>query len=114
MKQVSEISRGVKRLAREFNVPVVVLAQLNREMEKDSRKPLLSDLRDSGSIEQDADVVLFPVPQSGQEEQADVIDIDLIIAKQRSGPRGKVPLTFFKRFAKFTEPDRQGGKAKSA
>jgi replicative DNA helicase len=92
-EQVSEISRGVKRMAREFNVPVVVLAQLNREMEKDSRKPLLSDLRDSGSIEQDADIVLFPIPQSGQEEQADVIDVDLLIAKQRNGPRGKGTFT---------------------
>jgi replicative DNA helicase len=103
-EQVSEISRGMKRLAREFNVPVVVLAQLNREMEKDSRKPLLSDLRDSGSIEQDADIVLFPAKQSGQEEQADAIAIDLIIAKQRNGPRGKVALTFLKRYAKFIEP----------
>jgi replicative DNA helicase len=105
-EQVSEISRGVKRLAREFNLPVVVLAQLNREMEKDSRKPLLSDLRDSGSIEQDADIVLFPARRDGQDEQADAVDVDLIIAKQRNGPRGLVPLTFLKRFAKFIEKAR--------
>jgi replicative DNA helicase len=105
-EQVSEISRGMKRLAREFNVPVVVLAQLNREMEKDSRKPLLSDLRDSGSIEQDADIVLFPAKQGSQEEQADAIAIDLIIAKQRNGPRGIVALTFLKRYAKFVEQHR--------
>lgn len=105
-EQVSEISRGVKRLAREFKVPVVVLAQLNREMEKDSRRPLLSDLRDSGSIEQDADIVLFPAKQRDQDEQGDAIAIDLIIAKQRNGPQGTVPLTFLKRYAKFIEPIR--------
>jgi replicative DNA helicase len=102
-EQISEISRGVKRLAREFNIPVVVLAQLNRESEKESRKPRLSDLRDSGSIEQDADIILMPSPQSGQDPQADTLVIDLIIAKQRNGPRCTVPLVFLKRYAKFVE-----------
>ena len=102
-EQVSEISRGVKRLAREFNVPVVVLAQLNREIEKDGRKPRPSDLRDSGSIEQDADVILMPARQDGQEEHPDSFLIDLNIAKQRNGPVGKVPLKFLKRYAKFIE-----------
>jgi replicative DNA helicase len=105
-EQVSEISRGVKRLAREFNVPVVVLAQLNRESEKDSRAPRPSDLRDSGSIEQDADVVLMPNRRDGQDEHADAAAVDLIIAKQRNGPRGSVQLQFQKRFAKFTEVSR--------
>jgi replicative DNA helicase len=103
-EQVSEISRGIKRLAREFNVPVVVLAQLNREMEKDSRQPRPSDLRDSGSIEQDADIVLMPAKQGDQDEHADALMIDLIIAKQRNGPLAKVPLKFLKRYAKFIEP----------
>jgi replicative DNA helicase len=103
-EQVSEISRGMKRLAREFSLPLVVLAQLNRESEKESRKPRLSDLRDSGSIEQDADVILLPALQ-GQNEQTDPLAIELIIAKQRNGPRGIVPLKFLRRFAKFVEPD---------
>ena len=107
-EQVSEISRGVKRLAREFNVPVVVLAQLNRESEKGARKPQLSDLRDSGSIEQDADIVLLPVRQDGQDEHADVLGIDLLIAKQRNGPLGRVPLKFLKRYAKFIELSAEG------
>jgi len=102
-EQISEISRGIKRLAREFNIPVVVLAQLNRESEKEARKPRLSDLRDSGSIEQDADIILMPSLQSGQDPQADTWAIDLIIAKQRNGPRCTVPLVFLKRFAKFVE-----------
>ena len=89
-EQVSDISRGVKRLAREFKVPAVVLAQLNREIEKDSRKPRPSDLRDSGSIEQDADIILMPARQEGQDEHSDVLLVDLIIAKQRIGPLGKV------------------------
>jgi replicative DNA helicase len=108
-EQVSEISRGIKRLAREFNVPVVVLAQLNREMEKDARKPRPSDLRDSGSIEQDADVILMPARQEGQDDQSDAFLIDLIIAKQRNGPLGRVPLKFLKRYAKFIEPPTREG-----
>jgi replicative DNA helicase len=104
-EQVSEISRGLKRLARESAVPVVILAQLNRESEKDSRAPRLSDLRDSGGIEQDADIVLLPTLRSGQDEQADAIEIELLIAKQRNGPRCFVRLTFLRRFAKFVQPD---------
>jgi replicative DNA helicase len=91
-------------LAREFNIPVVVLAQLNREMEKEGRRPRLSDLRDSGSIEQDADVILMPAKQGDQDEHTDTLLIDLIIAKQRNGPLGRVPLKFLKRYAKFSEP----------
>jgi replicative DNA helicase len=102
-EQVSEISRGVKRMAREFNVPVVVLAQLNRESEKDARRPRLSDLRDSGSIEQDADICLFPSRESNQDEYADVIAMWLNIEKQRNGPLGRVSMDFYRRFAKFVE-----------
>jgi replicative DNA helicase len=103
-EQVSEISRGMKRLAREFNAPVLVLAQLNRESEKGARKPQLSDLRDSGSIEQDADLVLLPIRQDGQDEIAEILGIDLTIAKQRNGPLGRVPLNFMRRYAKFSDP----------
>ncbi|HEY6343626.1 MAG TPA: replicative DNA helicase [Bryobacteraceae bacterium] len=103
-EQVSEISRGVKRLAREFNIPVLVLAQLNRESEKDARPPRLSDLRDSGSIEQDGDLILLPHRKDSKGYYSDVIGVDLIIAKQRNGPLGRVPLDFYRRFAKFVEP----------
>jgi len=106
-EQISEISRGTKRLAREFNVPVVVLAQLNRESEKEARKPRLSDLRDSGSIEQDADIILMPSVRNGQNEQCDTLAIDLIVAKQRNGPRCIVPLTFLRRLAKFIEGSKE-------
>jgi len=102
-EQVSDISRGIKRLAREFSVPVVVLAQLNREMEKEGRQPRLSDLRDSGSIEQDGDNIILLGKQANQEEHSDTMMIDLIIAKQRNGPIGKVPVKFLKRYAKFIE-----------
>lgn len=105
-EQISDISRGVKRIGREFGVPVVVLAQLNRESEKEARRPRLRDLRDSGSIEQDADVVLLPfLTNNGQDENGDVLAIELGIAKQRNGPTGIVPLLFLRRFAKFVEPD---------
>jgi len=104
-EQVSEISRGVKRLAREFKVPVVVLAQLNRESEKDSRKPRPSDLRDSGSIEQDADIILMPMLRDGQDERSDRLSVDLLIAKQRNGPLARVPMVFLRRYAKFVEAD---------
>ncbi len=104
-EQVTEISRGVKRLAREFEIPVVVLAQLNRESEKESRKPRPSDLRDSGGVEQDADVIIMPTLQEGQEDQADACGIDLLIVKQRNGPRCRVPLTFLRRYTKFMEAD---------
>lgn len=103
-EQVTEISRGLKRLAREFNVPILVLAQLNRESEKDpNSRPHPSQLRDSGSIEQDADIILMPARVSRNDDHPDTVDVELIIAKQRNGPTGVVPLRFLKRFAKFVE-----------
>jgi replicative DNA helicase len=104
-QQISEISRGIKGMAKELNVPVLVLSQLNRSSEKENRQPRISDLRESGSIEQDADVVFLlasrqnsednsPVPQASRER-------DLIIAKQRNGPTGSVPLTFIPEFTRF-------------
>ena len=90
-------------------MPVIVLSQLNRELEKDkSRKPRLSDLRESGSIEQDADVVgLLYKPSSGDDddgavaEEADGVPVNLLIAKQRNGPTGDVHLTFLKPYTRF-------------
>jgi replicative DNA helicase len=108
-QEIAEISSGIKALAKELNVPVIVLAQLNREIEKDkSRKPRLSDLRESGSIEQDADLVgLLYKPNSGDDEDGAVTDendglpVNLLIAKQRNGPTGDVNLTFLKPYTRF-------------
>ena len=104
-EQMSEISRQIKRMAEEFRVPVIALAQLNRENEREQRPPRPSDLRDSGSIEQDADVILFPyvLPDKDQPNgmPGDRPFVDLLIAKQRNGAIGKVPLVFAKRFTRF-------------
>jgi len=107
-QEVAEVSRGIKAMAKELNVPVIVLCQLNRESEKEKRAPRLSDLRESGSIEQDADVVLLlskPKESRGRDEQEPedqiAIKLELIIAKNRNGPIGDVALTFNKRLTRF-------------
>jgi replicative DNA helicase len=108
-QEIADISSGIKALAKELNVPVIVLAQLNRELEKDkSRKPRLSDLRESGAIEQDADLVgLLYKPSSGDDEdgappeEADGLPVNLLIAKQRNGPTGDINLTFLKSYTRF-------------
>jgi len=108
-QEIADISNGVKSLAKELAVPVIVLSQLNRELEKDkSRKPRLSDLRESGAIEQDADVVgLLYKPSSGDDEEAgaseeqEAVPVNLLIAKQRNGPTGDVNLTFLKQYTRF-------------
>jgi replicative DNA helicase len=104
-QQIAEISRGVKAMARELSVPVIVLSQLNRDSEKEKRRPRLSDLRESGSIEQDADIVLLlsKDKERSEEEEVllDVVRRDLIIAKQRNGPVGIVPLAFRKNLTRF-------------
>ena len=108
-QEIAEISSGIKALAKELKIPIIVLAQLNREMEKDkSRKPRLSDLRESGSIEQDADLVgLLYKPASDDddapqtEDSPDGIPVNLLIAKQRNGPTGDVQLTFLKPYTRF-------------
>lgn len=103
-QEVSEISRALKGVAREFNVPVLALSQLSRDVEKrvGNKKPQLSDLRDSGAIEQDADMVIFLYREAyyAQEEIADST-AEVIVAKNRNGPTGKVNLVFFKEFARF-------------
>ena len=106
-QEIADISNGVKALAKELNVPVIVLSQLNRELEKDkNRKPRLSDLRESGAIEQDADLVgLLYKPGSGDEEEPsqeqEAVAVNLLIAKQRNGPTGDVNLTFMKSYTRF-------------
>src|SRR2546428_8718418 len=109
-QEIADISGGIKALAKELSVPVIVLSQLNREVEKENgRAPRLSDLRESGSIEQDADLVglLYkPASKSDDEETGgepeDAIPLNLLIAKQRNGPAQiDVNLTFLKTYTRF-------------
>jgi replicative DNA helicase len=110
-QEIAEISGGIKSLAKELSVPIIVLSQLNREMEKrgDNAKPKLSDLRESGAIEQDADLVglLYRETKNKDgedemnEEEQDAIPLKLLIAKQRNGPTGDVNLTFLKSYTRF-------------
>jgi replicative DNA helicase len=105
VQEISEISRGLKGLARELNIPVVALAQLSRAVEsRQSHVPMLSDLRESGSIEQDADVVMFIYREDTYDPDTDRKGIaDLIVAKHRNGPVGTVHLRFFERTARFAD-----------
>jgi replicative DNA helicase len=103
-EQVAEISRSLKSLARELNIPVVALSQVRRDAE--GKKPSLADLRESGSIEQDADVVMFlhrervaSSKDGGDRNQA--IDTELIVAKQRNGPIGDIDILFLPSYTKF-------------
>jgi replicative DNA helicase len=91
--ELGAITRGLKQLAREINIPVILLSQLSRESERRGAgsRPKLSDLRGSGSIEQDADLVLFPWPRESP-KPAEEGNVELIIAKQRNGPTGAVPI----------------------
>lgn len=102
-QEISNISRSLKALAKELNIPVIALSQLSRAVEQRSeKKPQLSDLRESGAIEQDADVVIFlyrPWIYSGEEE--DKGKAEIIVAKQRNGPTGVIDLVFLDRFARF-------------
>lgn len=105
VQEISEISRGLKGLARELNVPVVALSQLSRAVEqRQDHVPQLSDLRESGSIEQDADVVMFIYREELYNPQTDKKNIaDIKIAKHRNGPVGTVPLRFFNDTTKFAD-----------
>lgn len=110
-QEISDMSRALKALARELEVPVLVLSQLNREVEnRPNKRPQLSDLRESGAIEQDADVVLLLVRQDYYDENVKPGIADLIVAKQRNGPVGAVELLFLKEYTRFeplsTEPER--------
>jgi replicative DNA helicase len=124
--QVSEISRGLKMLARELNMPIVALSQLNRGLEsRNDKRPMLSDIRESGSIEQDADIILFvyrddvylykeekerekAAKTEGKEFKSTYVekeeeDAEIIIGKQRNGPTGHVKLVFQKKLTKFVD-----------
>lgn len=100
-QQLGSISRGLKATAKELNIPIIALAQLSRDVEKSSRLPMLSDLRESGSIEQDADIVMFLHNQTDPMEQ--LVDVALIIAKHRAGQVGIIDYEFVKSFQRFVE-----------
>jgi replicative DNA helicase len=110
-QEVSEISRNLKILARELEIPVICASQLNRGVEyRSDKRPLLGDLRESGSIEQDSDMVMFIYrdevynPDSDRRGEA-----DLIIAKHRNGPTGTVRLAFMNQYTKFASIARSPG-----
>jgi len=117
-QEVSYISRGLKSLAKELKVPVLALSQLSRAPEqRPGQRPQLSDLRESGSIEQDADVVIFlfrerkPAEDSAEEGEVDRrgVEMKLIIGKQRNGPTGDIPVVFMRPYAKFESMDHSHG-----
>jgi len=103
VQEVSEISRNLKVLARELNVPVLAAAQLSRAVEqRTNKRPILSDLRESGSLEQDADIVMFIYRPEEYEEDTDQENLaEIIIAKHRNGPTGDIQLVFQKKLATF-------------
>ncbi len=121
-QEVSQISRGLKGLARELEVPVVALSQLSRGPEqRTDHRPQLSDLRDSGSIEQDADLVMFLYrpeyySSSGQDEDGNSLEgkAELIISKQRNGPTGTIEMYFHKAYTRFDEMARETAEAHPA
>ncbi len=105
VQEISEISRSLKGLARELNVPVVALSQLSRAVEsRADHRPMLSDLRESGSIEQDADIVMFIYRDEVYDPETERKGIaEIIVAKHRNGPVGSINLRFFDRTARFAD-----------
>jgi replicative DNA helicase len=109
VEQVSQFSRGLKILARELNVPVIALSQLSRGPEqRPDKRPMLSDLRESGAIEQDADVVTFIYRDAIYNDEADPSEAELIVSKHRNGPIGKVDVVFLEQYPRFVDRARGG------
>jgi len=102
-QEIAEISRGLKILARDLDVPVLAIAQLSRAVEqRHDKRPLLSDLRDSGAIEQDADMVMFLYRDEYYNPDSDDKGIaEIIVGKHRNGPTGKVQLAWLEQYTKF-------------
>jgi replicative DNA helicase len=109
VQQITEISRSLKGLARELKVPVIALSQLSRAVEQRGGKPRLSDLRDSGSIEQDADVVMFIHRDDKVNKDSDRPNIaEILIEKHRNGPTGRCELYFDEKRTTFQPVDKSG------
>jgi replicative DNA helicase len=101
-REIADISRGLKALAKELSIPIIAVSQLNRGLEKrEEKRPMLSDLRESGAIEQDADLVLFIHRQEVFNPEQDQGKAELVIGKNRHGPVGVVPLTWIKEYTRF-------------